>query len=47
MLIKNSEEGFIELVIKKCDESYPKIAYSLSPQDFMKQIYDYESLGDS
>lgn len=41
LLVDNNEEGFIELIIKKCDESYPKIAYSLSPQDFMKQIYDY------
>ena len=47
LLVKNNEEGFIELVIKKCDDSNPTFAYSLSPSDFLNQIYDYESMAES
>lgn len=47
LLVKNNEEGFIELLIKKCDDSNPTLAYSLDSSNFLNEIYDYESVGES
>lgn len=47
LLLDNNQPGFIELVVKKCDQSEPTIAYAFSPTNFMEKNYDYESTGSS